>query len=107
VSQATHTPAAELWTETLLSLWWGSITVRRRPSANDILVATCLKHGLTPEQLRTPSTARRFSWPRQEAMHLLRQIGRSYHDIARRLGLKDHTTVIQGVRSYRAREGIT
>lgn len=62
------------------------------------------KHGLTYSQLVHGNRSRKFSWPRQEAMWLMRKNGDwSWMQIATCLGLSDHTTVIHGVGAYERR----
>lgn len=72
--------------------------------------------GLEPGELRVPSRRRRVSWPRQEFMWLAYGIPKgdrvmptsqprrySMPVIAAHLGLKDHTTVLKGIRLYQRR----
>lgn len=62
------------------------------------------KYGLTVEQLLSRSNERRIAWPRQECMWRLRQETKlSLPSIARALQLRDHTTVLWGVRRYEHR----
>jgi chromosomal replication initiator protein len=69
-----------------------------------ILREVARKHGLTVEQLLAPVRSRYIAHARQEAMWEMRQRTiLSFPEIARRCGLKDHTTAIYGVRSHEAR----
>jgi chromosomal replication initiator protein len=75
----------------------------RTPFA-DIERQVALRHALTVEDLRGPSRARRVAWPRQELMWRARRETRlSLPQIGDRLGGRDHTTVIHGVRAHQAR----
>ena len=80
----------------------------------EIATAVAQEHGLTLEELRNPTHARRISWPRQEAMTAMRAElqpdGRhsaySLNQIARFFGMKDHTTVIHACQAVPAREAV-
>ena len=89
----------------------GAYALRGRPSpAHRILCEVAAKHGVTVADLKGKSRARRYSWPRQEAMLRLRdETRKSYPEIARLLCRDDHTTILHGERaaSARIREGIT
>lgn len=68
------------------------------------------KYGMTLEDLKAPTRTFEVSHPRQEAMYLMRLIRRedgeprySFPQIAKFFGMKDHTTVLHGVRSHRRR----
>jgi chromosomal replication initiation ATPase DnaA len=70
----------------------------------DIERQVALRHGITVEDLRGPCRARRVAWPRQELMWRARRETRlSLPQIGERLGGRDHTTVIHGVRAHQAR----
>ncbi len=78
--------------------------------ARDIINEVAEKHELTVDELKSTTRARRIAWPRQEAMLRLRdETAMSLPQIAEKLGLKDHTTVLHGIRaaSERVRLGIT
>jgi chromosomal replication initiation ATPase DnaA len=85
-------------------------TTQREPAQAtrmDILIAVAARYGVTLEQLRMRGHARSLSWPRQEAMYEMYVTGRfSTTQIAQTLHLKDHTTIIWGVRAYAKREGL-
>lgn len=58
------------------------------------------KHGIGVEQLIGQCRARHFVAARQEACYELHKMGLSYPAIGRRLGDRDHTTIIHGVRQH-------
>jgi len=62
------------------------------------------RHGVSVAELRGPCRARRVAWPRQELMWRARRETRlSLPQIGERLGGRDHTTVIHGVRAHQDR----
>lgn len=88
---------------TVLSLWRGHL---RAPAgrASDIEKAVAEMHGLSLAEMKGPTRARHVVHARHHAMWELReQTGLSLPSIARRLGRKDHTTVIHGVREHARR----
>jgi hypothetical protein len=80
-----------------------------RQTVANILREVALEHGLTVAALIGQGRSRHIAWPRQEAyyraftecQHL------SYPEIARRIGGRDHTTVLHGVRAHCERNGQT
>ena len=70
-------------------------------------LATLLaRYGLTVEDILGDGTKRRFAWPRQEAMYLLRtKFELSYPRIGKIFG-RDHSTVMSGCRHYMMRAGV-
>lgn len=61
-------------------------------------------HGLTREDFIGRNRSRRIAWPRQEAMHILRnKWGLSLTRIGQLIGGRHHTTVLDGIRRYEAR----
>lgn len=80
-----------------------------RQTVANILREVALEHGLTVAALIGQGRSRHIAWPRQEAYykaftecpHL------SYPEIARRIGGRDHTTVLHGVRAHCERNGQT
>jgi chromosomal replication initiator protein len=71
----------------------------------DIIKEVAARHDLTVEELKSTSRARRLAWPRQEAMYELRMRTKlSYPQIARFLGLTDHTTALHGVKAHKRRQ---
>lgn len=87
-------------TATLLSLWRGHLP----RTAAFIVQDVAERHGLTVEDLTGPARYRHIAWPRQEAMWLMRQhTPMSTTNIGRRLGGRDHKTVVEGINRYKAR----
>ncbi len=84
-----------------LSLWHGLIPWPNTMA--EITSETAAKHGVTVEALKGPKAARAVSWPRQEAMWLMREAGFSLNQIGRYLGGRDHATVLYGARTHLAR----
>ena len=74
-----------------------------------IIAEVATKHGLSVAEImggQPGSARRRFSWPRQEAMVRLRdETLLSTPQIARALGLKDHSTVLAGFKAHAKRAG--
>lgn len=60
-------------------------------------------HGLRLADLTGPGKARSLAWPRQEVMFIAREAGFTWPAIARALGGRDHTTVIDGYHKVEAR----
>lgn len=95
--------------DTLLSLYRGEILdpAKILHPATRILREVASKHGLTVEEMTAPSRWRkpeRISHPRQEAMWRMRQeTTLSFPEIARRCGMKDHTSAMHGVRKHKDR----
>lgn len=78
----------------------GTIRVR----FSEILATVAARHGVSPSELVGPSSKRRYAWPRQEVMAIAyRETPLSYPEIGRRLGGRDHSTVIHGVRKHEKR----
>lgn len=86
---------------TILSLWKGEM--RARESMRDICTAVADAHGMTLEQLRTPTAARRFSWPRQVALTAMHADGWSNAQAAHYVGLRNHTTTVHARRAVAMR----
>lgn len=77
-----------------------------RRSPNEIIHDVARKHGMSFAELTGHSRRQKIVKARWEAMHLLRErTTLSLPQIARRLGLHDHSTVIHGLRRYRADGG--
>lgn len=93
----------------MISLWKGEIADQgaeqsdsrtMREIADDVSMA----HRLTLDELKSATCARRVAWPRHEAMAIMHATGRySTTQIGRFFG-RDHTTVIHGIRSHKARQ---
>jgi hypothetical protein len=79
--------------------------VKQSPCAiRDVQVATCCVFRLTMDDLRGPKRKRKFSWPRQIAMALCREVtNASTTEIGHHFGNRDHSTVINSVRVDRRR----
>lgn len=82
-----------------LSLWRGVIEVN---TMRAIIEDVARRSELTVAELRGPGRARRYSWPRFEAMYLMREADHSLAQIGKFLGGRDHTTVLHGCRRYEA-----
>ena len=89
----------------MLSLWRGPITPPPKSMAA-IAAEIAQAHGLTLAQLCASDRRARIVHPRQAAMAAMREVrwsdGRrrySFPQIARFFGLKDHTTVVYGVKA--------
>ena len=66
--------------------------------------STAQRHGITLKDIMGHDRARRFAWPRQEAMYMVRQkYGLSYPRIGQIMGNRDHTTILHGVRRHKER----
>jgi hypothetical protein len=71
------------------------------------LEAVAKRHGLKVPDLKGPCRRREYVLARQEAMWIGHvRLGMSYPDIGRRLGGKDHTTVLHGVKKHAKRHGL-
>ena len=71
-----------------------------RVSANEVVVFVAERHGMTRDELLTPTRRPRYVRPRQIAMYSIRQLcpHLSYPAIAKVMDRKDHTTILHGVR---------
>ena len=71
----------------------------KRVTVDDIQRAVAEHYGLKKEDLLSERRTRSVARPRQTAMFLAKQLTtRSYPDIGRRFGGRDHTTVLHAVR---------
>ena len=71
----------------------------RRITVDEIQKVTADHFGLKQADLLSPRRTRQVARPRQVGMYLAKQLTtRSYPDIGRRFGGRDHTTVLHGVR---------
>lgn len=75
-----------------------------------IIAEVAAKHGLTVGRLKSRERIRDVSWPRQEAMWRLqrwRAPGREFRlsltQIAARVGVGDHTTVLRCIKAHEGR----
>lgn len=80
-----------------------------RTTVADIVRETAAKHRLTVAQLLGPCRERKYVRPRQEAMYrVFTECPHiSYPDAGRRLGGRDHTTILHGVKRHSARIGVS
>lgn len=75
-----------------------------RPTMKAIAERVCEKHRISLADLKGPSRAKRYTYPRQEAMHEMYALELwSLLQIGRFLGGRDHTTVLHGVRVHERR----
>jgi chromosomal replication initiator protein len=71
----------------------------RRVTLDQIIKTTCEYYKIRQNDIPGASRARAVARPRQMAMYLSKTLtSRSYPEIARKLGGRDHTTVLYGVR---------
>lgn len=68
-----------------------------------IAAAVCDAYEISITDLLGPSRVRRFAWPRQHAMYLMRQTGRFSFPQIGRFFRRDHSTVMAAVRAYAER----
>lgn len=69
-----------------------------------ILNETCAEFGLSLDEIRGKAKSQYVSFPRFKAMHRMREAGMSLPSIGQRLGGKDHTSVIHGLKRYPMRD---
>ena len=82
-----------------------------RLTVKDVLTATAAESGLRDDgskigvrELLSKSHSRDVAWPRQTAMMAARALtGASFPEIGRRMGGRDHSTIIYGARAAAAR----
>ena len=79
-----------------------------RTSVADIVRDVAAKHGLSVNVLLGRNSQRAYAWPRQEAMYrVFTECPHiSYPEAGRRLGGRDHTTIMHGVKAYCRRNGM-
>lgn len=82
---------------------------RRRvaaPRTPDLILERVAKsHGLTVAEVTERNRQDRIARARHHAAYALREAGYSFPEIARRVGLRDHTSAMHGVRAHAARVG--
>lgn len=78
-----------------------------RQTVANILREVAQGYGLTVAALTGQGRSRHIAWPRQEAYYraFTECSHLSYPEIARRIGGRDHTTVLHGVRAHCERNG--
>lgn len=68
-----------------------------------IIAEAAVRHGLSIAEIVGSSRSRWIAWPRFEAIYNLRkELGWSLPQIGRRMGDRDHTTVLHALRRYDA-----
>tara|TARA_R110002126_G_scaffold81733_1_gene201125 strand:- start:342 stop:701 length:360 start_codon:yes stop_codon:yes gene_type:complete len=79
-----------------------------RTSVADIVRETAAKHGLSVTLILSKDSRRALAWPRQEAMYrVFTECPHiSYPEAGRRLGGRDHTTILHGVKAHCKRNGV-
>lgn len=79
-----------------------------RTSVADIVRETAAKHGLSVKSLLDHCRQRVYVLPRQEAMYrIFTECPHiSYPEAGRRLGGRDHTTILHGVKAHCQRIGL-
>ena len=79
----------------------------RESTIGEIIASVASKYGLTIMELKGDRRSRRVSVPRQEIMYrAYTETGASLPTIGRSLGDRDHSTVLFGIRSHEARNGL-
>lgn len=75
-----------------------------RPLASEIVKQVAFKHGMTVDELKTTSRLRSRVQARHEAMYRIwQERGVSLTQIAKMVGVTDHSTVHHGIRKHQAR----
>jgi hypothetical protein len=78
-----------------------------RPRVVDILRATALQFGITPDEILAEGHTRKFARPRHVAMYLAKRLTpKSLAEIGRAFAGRDHTTVFHAVKGIETRLGI-
>jgi chromosomal replication initiation ATPase DnaA len=73
-------------------------------STETIAASVGARFGVRTDQFKSPERTRRIAHPRQVAIYLTRRItGRSYPQIGRWFGGRDHSTMIHAIRAVTAR----
>jgi len=84
----------------------GAYMPPRAKTPSQIIAEVAAKHGLTVKEITSRNRTWRVSHPRQEAMYeLYTRTKLSLPQVARKLGLTDHSTVMHGIRAHEARGG--
>lgn len=80
-----------------------------RKTVHEVLVEVADKYGLTVNDLKGNSRFHRVSHPRQEAYYqIFTQCPHiSYPDMGRRIGGRDHTTCLSGVKAHCLRNNLS
>lgn len=77
-----------------------------RPTMRTLAETIAREHGLTVEELRSPSHSPRYAWPRQEAMAAMHDAGFSNRQAANFFHRKDHTTAVYARQAVAARRAL-
>ena len=78
-------------------------TARPRITIDEIQRAVCAHYRLDKSEMASKRRVRAIARPRQVAMYLAKELTpRSYPEIGRRFGGRDHSTVIHAVRTVEA-----
>lgn len=78
--------------------------VSLKPTVREVQEVVCAATGLTLAEMKSTTRKWRVSHPRQHAMALARELcGKSYPQLGRAFGGRDHTTCIFAVRKTAAR----
>lgn len=90
----------------VLSLYRGLMVSRHPPTMTSILIEVADRHGLTVADLEGPSRARAIAAARHEAMYQMHKTGLwSSVQIGWRVGERDHSTALHGIKRHRQRIG--
>jgi len=75
------------------------ITISKLPPRQSAIIMQDVaeRHGLTVDDIKSPSRVHRIVVARQETYYLLREAGYSYPQIGRFCGGRDHSSVVHGV----------
>lgn len=91
----------------MLSMWKGEIPVTPRAVSSTILAQVAYDHEVSVADMLSPARHRAVAYARFDAMSRLRALKTldgtvrySTPQIAKLLGLKDHTTVLNGLRRW-------
>lgn len=74
------------------------------PAWRHIIRHVLERHNISHAELIGKRRVKHIIAARQEAYWLLREQGYSLHQIGQRLGNRDHTTILSGVRAYAAKQ---
>lgn len=84
-------------------MWFGIVDDPEPPMIDDVKRAVCSFYKITNLQLTSNRRHRSTTRPRQIAMYLARNLtGKSYPEIAKRLGRADHSTALNAIRRIEA-----
>mgnify|MGYP000865843256 CR=1 FL=1 len=78
-------------------------SLARAQNLDAIILAVCIHFRVQPEELFGRSRPDRIAWPRQVAMVLMREDGLTLSQVGRRMGGRDHGTVIHAIEAVERR----